>query len=69
MTGLILALRGHLVAQQVTSLVMEATGNYWKPFCYLLEDGPFEVQGGWLGRRYGARGLHRWWLAAGRPSG
>jgi len=23
--------------------VMEATGDYWKPFYYLLEDGPFEV--------------------------
>jgi transposase len=23
---------------------MEATGDYWKPFYYLLEDGPFEVQ-------------------------
>jgi transposase len=22
---------------------MEATGDYWKPFYYLLEDGPFEV--------------------------
>ena len=24
-------------------MVMEATGDYWKPFYYLLEDGPFEV--------------------------
>jgi transposase len=22
---------------------MEATGDYWKPFYYLLEDAPFEV--------------------------
>ena len=38
MTGQILALREHLIAQQVTSVVMEATGDYWKPFYYLLED-------------------------------
>ncbi len=43
MTGQILALREHLIAQQVTLVVMEATGDYWKPFYYLLEDGPFEV--------------------------
>ncbi len=24
-------------------MVMEATSDYWKPFYYLLEDGPFEV--------------------------
>ena len=24
-------------------MVMEATGDYWKPFFYLLEDGPFEL--------------------------
>ncbi|MDP3969843.1 MAG: IS110 family transposase [Nocardioides sp.] len=34
----ILALREHLAAQQVTCVVMEATGGYWKPFYYLLED-------------------------------
>lgn len=39
----VLALRDHLVAQQVTLVVMEATGDYWKPFYYLLEDGPFEL--------------------------
>jgi transposase len=43
MTNQILALREHLIAQQVTVVVMEATGDYWKPFYYLLEDGPFEV--------------------------
>lgn len=43
MTGDILALRDHLIAAQVTCVVMEATGAYWKPFYYLLEDGPFEV--------------------------
>lgn len=40
MTGQILALREHLVAEQVTLVVMEATGDYWKPFYYLLEDLP-----------------------------
>lgn len=44
MTGQILALREHLIDQQVTSVVMEATGDYWKPFYYLLEDAPFELQ-------------------------
>ncbi len=43
MTGQILALREHLIEQQVTLVVMEATGDYWKPFFYLLEDAPFEV--------------------------
>ncbi|MEV6096227.1 IS110 family transposase [Nocardia sp. NPDC051981] len=35
----ILALREHLIAQEVTCVVMESTGDYWKPFYYLLEDG------------------------------
>ena len=43
LTSQILALRDHLVAESVTLVVMEATGDYWKPFYYLLEDGPFEV--------------------------
>ena len=38
MTNRILALREHLVEQRVTCVVMEATGSYWKPFYYLLED-------------------------------
>jgi transposase len=42
-TSQILALRDHLIAQEVTLVVMEATGDYWKPFYYLLDDGPFEV--------------------------
>ncbi|HEX5598410.1 MAG TPA: IS110 family transposase, partial [Micromonosporaceae bacterium] len=29
--------------QRVTCAVMEATGDYWKPFYYLLEDAGFEV--------------------------
>ncbi|TAM70371.1 IS110 family transposase [Mycobacterium sp.] len=43
MTADILALREHLIAAQVTCVAMEATGDYWKPFYYVLEDGPFEV--------------------------
>lgn len=43
MTNQILALRDHLVDQQVTCVVMEATSDYWKPFYYLLEDAGFEV--------------------------
>ena len=42
-TNQILALRDHLVAEEVTLVVMEATSDYWKPFYFLLEDGPFEV--------------------------
>jgi transposase len=42
-TNQILALREHLIAEAVTCVVMEATSDYWKPFYYLLEDGPFEV--------------------------
>ena len=43
MTGQILALREHLITEGVTLVVMEATGDYWKPFYYLLEEAPFEV--------------------------
>jgi transposase len=32
-------LREHLLADKVTCVVMEATGAYWKPFYYLLDDG------------------------------
>ncbi|MCL2468022.1 MAG: IS110 family transposase [Micrococcales bacterium] len=42
-TGQVLALRDWLVGEQVTCVVMEATGDYWKQFYYLLEDGGFEV--------------------------
>jgi len=42
-TNQVLALRDHLIAEQVTLVVMEATSDYWKPFYFLLEDGPFEV--------------------------
>jgi len=43
MTNQVMALREHLIAEQVTCAVMEATGDYWKPFDYLLEDAGFEV--------------------------
>lgn len=39
-TNQVLALRDHLVAEQVSLVVMEATSDYWKPFYYLLEDIP-----------------------------
>jgi transposase len=39
MTNQILALREHLLTEKVTCVVMEATGAYWKPFYYLLDDG------------------------------
>jgi transposase len=42
-TNQVLALRDHLVGERVTCVVMEATGDYWKPFYYLLEDAGFEV--------------------------
>ncbi|MGH7745133.1 MAG: IS110 family transposase [Acidimicrobiales bacterium] len=42
-TNQVLALRDHLIAEAVSLVVMEATSDYWKPFYYLLEDGPFEV--------------------------
>jgi transposase len=37
-TGEVLALRDHLVAEQVDCVVIESTSDYWKPFYYLLED-------------------------------
>src|SRR5215218_10453250 len=42
-TNAILRLREHLIEQRVSLVVMEATGDYWKPFYYLLEDAGFEV--------------------------
>ncbi len=37
-TGALLQLRTWLTEQQVTVVGMEATGDYWKPVYYLLED-------------------------------
>lgn len=34
----VLALREFLIEQKVTIVVMEATGDYWKPFYYLFEE-------------------------------
>ena len=42
-TNAILALRDHLLSEQVSLVVMEATGDYWKPFYHLLEDAGFEL--------------------------
>jgi transposase len=42
MTSSILALREHLIAQQVTCVVIESTAAYRKPFCFLL-DGALNV--------------------------
>jgi transposase len=42
-TGQVLAWRDHLLDQRVSCVVMEATGDYWKPFYYLLENASLEV--------------------------
>ena len=38
MTNDLLKVRDWLVAEEITVVGMEATGDYWKPFYYLLED-------------------------------
>lgn len=44
-TGSLEALRDWLVAEGVTEVAMEATGPYWKPVWYVLEDvGAFELR-------------------------
>lgn len=43
MTREILGLREYLVAEQVTCVAMEATGDYWKPYYYVLENAGFEL--------------------------
>ena len=43
MTPTILALREDLLAAGVTGVVMESTGQYWKPFYYALEGAGFEL--------------------------
>ena len=42
-TPQVLKLRDWLVECQVTCVVMEATGDYWRTFFYLLEDAGFEL--------------------------
>jgi len=43
MTPEILRLRQDLIDAQVTCVVMESTGEYWKPFYYLLDGAGFEL--------------------------
>ena len=43
MTNALLALRDWLLAEQVSVVSMEATGDYWKPVYYLLEGAGFEL--------------------------
>jgi hypothetical protein len=42
-TTQVLALRDHLVAEQVTLVVMEATSDYWKP--YVRHEALFDREG------------------------
>jgi len=37
------ALAGWLAGEEVTRVVMEATGQYWKPVWYVLEERGFEL--------------------------
>jgi transposase len=37
-TAQVVALSDYLLAQRVTTVVMEATSDYWKPFYYVMED-------------------------------
>ena len=37
-TNQILELRAYLMRHQVTTVILEATSDYWKPFYYLLEE-------------------------------
>jgi transposase len=43
MTGQILDLKDHLLAEHVDLVVMEATGDYWRPFYYLLEEDGLNI--------------------------
>ena len=38
------ALAGWLAAEGVTQVVMEATGQYWKPVWYVLEERAFQLR-------------------------
>jgi transposase len=38
------ALRDWLTAERVTHVAMEATGSYWRPVWYVLEDAGFELE-------------------------
>jgi transposase len=43
LTSAILELADHLLGQRVSVVVMEATGDYWKPFYFLLAEAGLEV--------------------------
>jgi len=42
-TPQVLRLRDDLIAAHVTCVIMEATGDYWRTFYYLLEDAEFDI--------------------------
>jgi hypothetical protein len=46
MTNQILALREHLGAEQVSCVVMEATGDYWKPYYWTRWSAARRLQAG-----------------------
>ena len=56
-TNQVLALREHLIAEQVTCAVMEATGDY-------VLEAVRAPRGAW--NRVGVKGPRRWSVAAGR---
>ena len=43
-TGALEAMADWFAAEGVTEVVMEATGSYWKPVWYVLEERPFELK-------------------------
>ena len=43
LSSAILELADHLLAQRVSLVVMEATGDYWKPFYFLLAEAGLDV--------------------------
>jgi transposase len=42
-TGALEAMADWFLAEGVTAIAMEATGSYWKPVWYVLEERPFEL--------------------------
>jgi transposase len=43
-TGALEEMVDWFTAEGVTDIAMEATGSYWKPVWYVLEEGPFELK-------------------------
>ncbi len=43
-TGALQEMADWFAAEDVTDIVMEATGPYWKPVWYVLEEHPFELK-------------------------